>query len=50
VSPGDLTDERGGRSQIIRPGESLALYKLFNTLWAPPPSKSAPTEILSFFH
>ncbi len=41
VSPVELTDERVGgggggwaRRQIIRPRESLALYKSFNTLWA----------------
>ncbi len=37
ASPVELTDGRGGRgwwrSQIIRPRESLVLYKSFNTLW-----------------
>ncbi len=38
VSPVELTDRRVGRrgwtsSQIIRPRESLTLYKSFNTLW-----------------
>ncbi len=38
ASPDELTDcKEGGRgwarSQIMRPRESLALYKLFNTLW-----------------
>jgi hypothetical protein len=38
VSPVELTDRRGMlkgwvRSQIIRPRESLELYKSFNTLW-----------------
>ncbi len=38
VSQVELTDGRVGgkwsaKSQIIRPRESLALYKLFNTFW-----------------
>ncbi len=38
VSPVQLTEGKGGvggcgRSQIIRPRESLALHKTFNTLW-----------------
>jgi hypothetical protein len=38
----------GGRewasSQIIRPWESLALYKLFNTLYGPPCNTALPTR------
>ncbi len=33
VPPIELTGGGGGRSQIIRPRESLAFYKSFNTLW-----------------
>ncbi len=33
VSPVELTDGRGARSQIIQLPESLVLYKPFNTLW-----------------
>jgi hypothetical protein len=35
VSPVELTEQEGGlaRSQIVRPWESLALYKSFNILW-----------------
>ncbi len=40
VSPVKLTERRGGRgwawSRIVRPQESFALYKPFNTLWSTP--------------